>query len=534
MAASPTIYRNGRLYAPESPGATALVLHRGLIHFVGSDDQARAVASGAPEVDLGGRLVTPAFVDAHVHCVQAGQVLTGLDLTGCRDRGEVLAAVAGHVRARPEAGVVIGHGWDEGRWPDPRPPTRLELDRAGAGRRVYLARVDVHSAVASTALLDRVPRIGQAAGFAPTGLLTREAHHACRTALAALFTDGDRRAAARAALARAASVGIGTVHELGGPHLGPLEDLVRVREVGAEFGIQVTTYWGELASPAAVERARFVGAAGLAGDLCIDGALGSRTAALLEPYADLSTSRGVRYLSDDEITGHLVACTRAGLQAGFHCIGDDAVAAAVTGLRRAARAVGAPALRARRHRLEHVEMLAEPDLDPLAELGVVASMQPAFDAAWGGPGELYEQRLGEVRAAGMNRLGTLHRRGVRLAFGSDAPVTPLAGWATVRAATAHTRASERMPTAAAFAAATRGGHAATGDDQTGTLRAGSRALIAVWDGARPDPANPLGLPPLHDPAAPHCVALIGGEVGWYAEGAAGELRAGNEKDTAEE
>lgn len=247
----------------------------------------------------------------------------------------------------------------------------------------------------------------------------------------------------------------------GGPHLGPLDDLARVREVGDELGMEVVTYWGELAGPEALERARSVGAAGLAGDLCVDGSIGSRTASLRAPYADAETS-GARYLSDDEITEHLRTCTRAGMPAGFHCIGDDAVASAVAGLRKVAAELGPAAVRAARHRLEHVEMLATHDMAPLAELGVVASVQPGFDTAWGGPGELYETRLGETRAATMNRFGALHRAGVRLAFGTDAPVTPLAGWALVGGAVQHSRAEERMDPMDAFAAATVGGWYAAG------------------------------------------------------------------------
>ena len=216
-----------------------------------------------------------------------------------------------------------------------------------------------------------------------------------------------------------------------------------------------------------------VGAAGLAGDLCIDGAIGSRTAALRDAYAD-ADSRGARYLSQDEISDHLVACTRAGLQGGFHCIGDDAVAAAVEGLRQAARVLGPEPIRAARHRLEHLEMVSAGDLETLAALGVVASVQPAFDAAWGRSGELYEQRLGPDRAAAMNPFGTLRRRGVPLAFGTDAPVTPLAGWGMVRDAVHHSRAPERMALADAFDAATRGAHWAAFADRAGLIEVGWR------------------------------------------------------------
>nr|WP_294694496.1 amidohydrolase family protein [uncultured Friedmanniella sp.] len=486
-----------------------MVLHRGRVAFVGDDATARSVASGALEVDLQGRLVTPAFVDAHVHCVQVGQVADGLDLHHAASRIDVLSRLEAHVRARPGLRVVVGQGWDERSWPEPVPPTRAELDRAAPGVAVYLARVDVHSALVSSSLLERLPDLHGLPGFTPDGWLTQDAHHACRGAMDRLSTDAERRAAVRTTLTGALAQGVATVHELGGRHLGPLEDLRRVSEEAEALGVRAVTYWGELAGPDSLAAARSAGAAGLAGDLCVDGAIGSHTAALHQPYADTG-GRGVRYLDDDQITAHLVACTRAGVQGGFHCIGDDAVAAAVGGLRRVAEMLGADAVRASRHRLEHVEMVAAEDLATLAELGVVASVQPAFDAAWGGPGELYEQRLGR-RAATMNPFGDLYRAGVGLAFGTDAPVTPLAGWATVRAAVQHVRPDQRLSVGVAFDAATRGGHRAARSDAAGRLAVGQPADLAVWD-ADVDLLEPAsGLPRLApDDPLPTCVATLGG------------------------
>jgi predicted amidohydrolase YtcJ len=247
--------------------------------------------------------------------------------------------------------------------------------------------------------------------------------------------------------------------------------------------------------------------AGLAGDLCVDGAIGSRTASLREPYADAETC-GARYLSEQQIADHVIACTRAGLQAGFHCIGDDAVAAAVAGLRRAATKVGVGRIRAARHRLEHAEMISDAAIATLAELGVVASVQPAFDAAWGKPGELYEQRLGPTRAHGMNRFGTLQRSGVALAFGTDAPVTPLAGWATVQAAVQHWQPRERLSIASAFDAATRGAHWAAFADNAGTVEVGAVASLAVWEVEAGGLEGEAPLPSLRDGVLPTCAATI--------------------------
>jgi predicted amidohydrolase YtcJ len=501
------IFVGGRVYAPDYPSATAVVTDGRLISFVGSDEAARQAAPGQTELDLGGGLITPAFVDAHVHVIQAGLAMAGLGLQNVTSRDDAVQRVAAYAQHHPNVRVIVGHGWDERAWPEPLPPTRSELDRAAGGVAVYLARVDVHSAVVSSTLLDQLPGVSQAIGYRADGLLTREAHHLCRGSLDRLFTDQERRSAARMALQAAAAQGVSTVHDLGGPHLGPIDDLTRIREVAAELGMGVVTYWGELATEPTIEWAQRAGIAGLAGDLCIDGAIGSRTASLREPYTDADIS-GARYLTEQQIADHVIACTQAGLQAGFHCIGDDAVAAAVSGLRRAAATLGSARIRAARHRLEHVEMISDADIATLAELGVVASVQPAFDAAWGKPGELYEQRLGAGRAREMNRFGTFQRSGVPLAFGTDAPVTPLAGWATVRAAVRHWRPGERMTAASAFDAATRGGHWAAHADDAGTIRPGAVANLAVWDVADEPLEGSAPLPRLEDGPLPTCAATM--------------------------
>ena len=506
------LLHSGRVLTPHRSDATAVLIRDGRIHAVGADELDSAVGEDIARVDLTGRLVTPAFVDAHVHTVQTGLLEVGLDLHGYRTREQVLDAVAARLAAGPAA-VLFGQGWDERAWPDPRPPTRAELDRAGGGSvPVYLARVDVHSAVVSSALADRVSGLSAEVGFRADGLLRQDAHHRCRVAVNDLFSDGDRRAAARAALRRAAALGVGTVHELGGPHLGPYEDLERVVTAGAEQGQHVVTYWGERATPSLIEDVLADGVRGLAGDLCVDGALGSRTAWLTEPYADADAGPirpvGARYLSVDEIAEHLALCTRVGLSGGFHCIGDAAVTAAVTGLVRVADELGVEAVRRARHRLEHVELVTIAQIVTLARLGVAASVQPAFDATWGRPGELYEQRLGRDRAATMNPFADWHRSGGVIAYGTDAPVTPLAGWAMVADAVRHSRADQRVAPGDAFAAATRGGQLAAGDTDAGLLVPGHRAHLALWD-VEPGSLDVSGLPDLAAGVPlPACAGLL--------------------------
>jgi hypothetical protein len=266
---------------------------------------------------------------------------------------------------------------------------------------------------------------------------------------------------------------------MAGPHISSRGDLSAVLALGAEPDLpDVVGYWGEAGG---VRAAVAAGARGAAGDLNIDGSLGSRTARLREPYADAPGTRGNLYLDVAAATGHVVACTRAGIQAGFHCIGTEGVDVAVAALTAAAEICGAAEITAARHRLEHVEMLDPGHIAELARLGVVASVQPRFDALWGGPDGLYAERVGATRAAGMNPFAAMARAGVSLAFGSDTPVTPMSGWETVRAAAYHRTEEHRISVRGAFSAATRGGWRAAGVDDAGVLAPGMLASFAIWD-----------------------------------------------------
>jgi predicted amidohydrolase YtcJ len=257
----------------------------------------------------------------------------------------------------------------------------VEVDRVSYGGVVYLSRIDVHSAVISSALVAAAPQMRSLPGWRDDGVVSTEAHHVARTVVRATLAPEQRRAAQRAALQRAASLGIGCVHELAGPDISSAEDLREILELAAtEPGPLVEAYWGELGG---IERARELGALGAAGDLFADGTIGSRSAALRSVYADADTT-GHAYVSAAQVRDHVVACTEAGLQAGFHAIGDAAVDAVLAGYREAAAVVGVERIRAARHRLEHVEMVDDAGIATMAELGVVASVQPAFDRLWGG------------------------------------------------------------------------------------------------------------------------------------------------------
>jgi predicted amidohydrolase YtcJ len=477
-----TLLLGGRIHSPAMPDATAMAVRDDTVVWLGSDDVGRAQFPDADVVELDGGFVAPAFVDSHVHLTGTGLTLVGLDLRRAASAQHCLQLLAEYAQTHGD-GPIWGHGWDESGWPDAAPPTTHDLDGVVGDRLAYLTRVDGHSAAASTALRRLAPGLQDAQGFDPQRPLTADAHHLIRAAARDRLTVDQRSRARIAALDLAAANGIVAVHECAGPDIGGLDDWQELR--GIEHGVEIVGYWGE----AVTDRARAetlveaTGARGLAGDLFVDGALGSRTAWLHEPYADAPDRCGNKYLEPAAITAHLRACTEAGITAGFHVIGDAAVSAVVEALQRVVDALGAPAVARCGHRLEHLEMVTPEQAARLGAWGVIASVQPNFDALWGGDSGMYAQRLGRDRGVRLNPLALLASQGVPLAFGSDSPVTDMNPWATIRAATRHRTPASAVSTRAAFSAATRGAWRAGGvrDGITGTLVPGAPASYAVWE-----------------------------------------------------
>lgn len=482
----PVLYRNGSVYTAADPFATAMLVDGDTVAWVGSEQAASSIADSSMDViDLRGALVAPGFVDSHMHLTETGIALDSLQLGNTRSARDLLDAVA----SAAGDGPILGHGWDETCWADPTLPSAEELERASAGRPVYLARVDVHSALVSTSLAHAANLFGQD-GYDGGARVRRAAHTAARRSTRNMPVEDLRRHHARA-LSEAAANGYVAVAEMGAPHIGGAEDLRlaaawNAAEAETPARPEVLPYWGELAT--SEEHVRTLAGEfafplrGLAGDLNIDGSIGSRTAALRAGYSDAPEERGALYVGVEEAAAHLAACSLAGIQGGFHIIGDAGLDTALSALDHAAAEVGEQRVKAAGHRFEHVEMIDAAAVERLARYSVTVSAQPAFDAAWGGPGGLYEQRLGE-RSTVMNPFATLYAAGVPVCFGSDSPVTPLRPWSSVRACLEHHNPGERISARAAFLGHTRAGWRAAKypNPMAGQLVPGAPASFAVWE-----------------------------------------------------
>jgi predicted amidohydrolase YtcJ len=482
------LYRNGSVYTAADPFATAMLVDGDTVAWVGSEQAASSIADSSMEIiDLHGALVAPGFVDSHVHLTETGISLDSLQLGGIRSARQLLDAVA----ASKGDGPLLGHGWDESTWEDPALPAAEELEQAAGGRPVFLARVDAHSALVSSSLA-AAAGLGGLDGYTTGSQVKRAAHTAARQE-ARRLPESSLRAYQRRALTEAAENGYVAMAEMAAPHIGGVSDLrlaaswnTSADEAMPAAVPEVLPYWGELATSEEQARALLdelgVSVRGLAGDLNIDGSIGSRTAALRSGYSDAAGERGSLYLSAEQAGAHLAACSLLGIQGGFHVIGDAGLDAALEALEFAAAEVGEQRIRAAGHRFEHVELADADAVQQLARYAVTVSAQPGFDAAWGSEGGMYAQRLGS-RSRSMNPFASLYAAGVPICFGSDSPVTPLRPWSSVRACLEHHNHAERISARAAFLGHTRAGWRAAKyhNPMAGQLVPGAPASFAVWD-----------------------------------------------------
>jgi predicted amidohydrolase YtcJ len=398
----------------------ALLVRAGRVAFAGTFDDARAMAApGATVEDLGDAVVTPGLTDAHVHLTTWGLSLRRVDLNAARTHAEALEAI-GRAAGAGE-GWLRGIGWDVHRWG--RMPTRQELDAVCPDRPCYFQSHDIHGAWLNGAALAACgitadtpdPDGGQIvrdyAGV-PTGVLLEKA-----MVLAERHLPAESLAERVAALAEAQR----EVHRLGltGVHsveVTGLDDFSALAEEGAlRLRVLQSIPLPRLgAAIAAGLRSGFGGEWLRIGGvkMFLDGALGSRTAWLREPYAG-ADGRGIQTLAADEFRGHVRRAADAGISSTVHAIGDAAVELALDVLS------STPPPGAMPHRIEHLQ-LCPPDLwERVGRSGVVASMQPVhlmtdIPAA--------ERHWGHERSRGAYAFAPVLRAGATLAFGSDVPV----------------------------------------------------------------------------------------------------------------
>lgn len=434
-----TLLRAARIHTsdPERPVAEAMVWDEaGRILALGDAAALEAGFPGARQLDLGSATVIPGLIDAHGHIVGLGLALARADLVGTRSKQEVVERLQAFERDLPPGEWLIGRGWDQNDWPEQAFPTAADLDAAFPERPVWLGRVDGHAGWVNSAVLRAIAADPAAAALlaqgqpegglivrgadgAPTGVFIDDAERMV-AAVSPPMDQGDADRALGLALAEAVRHGLTGVHDMG-TSLADFEQLRRFADQG-RLPLRVSAYadgdgraleWlcanGAYAHPGKRLQMRGV-------KFLIDGALGSRGAALAEDYSDDPGNRGLVLIEPARFARLLERAQGCGLQVATHAIGDRGNRMVLDAY---ARVLGPRTADDHRWRIEHAQIMALEDIPRFASLGVVASMQPTHatsDMPWA------EARVGAGRIAGAYAWRRFADAGVRLALGSDFPV----------------------------------------------------------------------------------------------------------------
>jgi len=505
--------------------ADAMAVKDGLILAVGRMEELEPGLKGPDTslLDLRPGVAVPGLVDAHCHLMSQG--LLGLDLLGTRNVGEIQARVAAAVRKARPGKWILGRRWDQNDWPEKRFPDREDLDKVAGRNPVCLTRIDGH-AVWVNSLALKLSGIDAETSDPPGGLIHRDPETRAPTGILVDNAIGlvkrppiDRATRRRAILEAAACChryGLTGIHDAGVD--GDVVELYRELYGSGELTLRINAMIG---GPGAlldhhVAHGPEVGACG--GRLTIrtlklfaDGALGSRGAALLKPYSDREGHTGLLVTPPATLHDLVLRAAGAGLQVATHAIGDRANREVLDAYEAAIRQTGNQDAR---HRLEHAQVLDLEDLPRIAELGVIASMQPTHltsDMPWA------RDRLGPDRLRGAYAWRRILDTGAHLAGGSDFPVEEVNPLLGLYSAITRCRTDppgkgvygpdQRMTPEEALRAFTiEAAYAAFQEDRSGTLTPGKWADITVL------PVDPLRCKPEALLEAEVLATVVAGEV----------------------
>lgn len=439
MADEYTLLQAGKIHAFDAGtgAANAMVWDAdGRIVAIGDAEALRQRHPQARRIALGDAVVVPGLIDAHAHMVGLGKALTVVDLVGARDKQEIVARLRAFEKDLPPDAWLLGRGWDQNLWPEKAFPVAADLDEAFPDRPVWLRRVDGHAGWVNSAALRAIARRPEGAALLKSGqpdggLIVRDADgiatgvfiDEAEALAAAVVPPVDAAQADHAlelALATAVRYGLTGVHDMGTTR-ADFEQLRRFADEG-RLPLRMSAYadgdaealaWlcehGPYRHPGGRLQMRGV-------KFLIDGALGSRGAALEEDYSDEHGNRGLLLLEPDRFERLVERARGCGLQVATHAIGDRGNRIVLDTY---ARVLGDAVATDHRWRVEHAQIMALDDIPRFAQLGVIASMQPTHatsDMPWA------EERVGPARIAGAYAWRRFRDAGVHLALGSDFPV----------------------------------------------------------------------------------------------------------------
>jgi predicted amidohydrolase YtcJ len=425
----------GKVITLDTGRGNAIAVRGGRIVAVGAvADMVRLVGANTQRIDLPGRTIVPGLADAHVHVEGIGEALESIDLIGAASLAEATRRVTAGAATLGAMEWVLGRGWDQNDWPDKIFPTAAALDAATGGRPAFLERVDGHAAWVNTRALslagitDATPdppggRIIRDSGGRASGVLVDAAMGLVYDKIPPATREVRKRRIAKGLRASAAA-GLTSVHDAG----VDLASVPLYKELLAEGPLPVRAYVMLRGPEEFLAHPELTPEIGLGdGQLTIrsikvvaDGALGSRGALLLAPYADEPGTKGLLTVDPARFRTLLQRAIAQGFQVSTHAIGDAANRLVLDAYE---EAFGKSGGAARRFRIEHAQIVAPEDVGRFRDLGVIPSVQPTHatsDMYWA------TDRVGPRRAEGAYLWKTFLDQGLRLPAGSDAPVESIA------------------------------------------------------------------------------------------------------------
>jgi predicted amidohydrolase YtcJ len=440
QTAADLVLKNGVIYTvnEREPRAEAVAIRGDRIIFVGSNADAKKYeGKGTRVIDLNGKTVLPGMTDAHYHLLGVGQREVNLNLEGTKSLEDFLARVSERVRQAQPGAWVTGRGWIETFWKPPTFPTRQDLDRIAPNNPLYLVRADGHGAVANSAALKiagvtkSTPNpfggeiLKDKATGEPTGMLLDAAKELVTKHIPAP-TEADNERATILGVERSIRLGWTQIQDAGGSY----DDVARLKKLYGEGKIKLRIYKAVYGPGPNAERllseGPTIGAFGGRFTLrtikiVFDGALGSRGAALLEPYSDAPDTSGFLTEKEEAIAPMLAAALKRGIQVETHAIGDRANRRILDLYEKALASVppGQRKIAEPRWRVEHAQIVNPVDIPRFAQLGIIPSMQASHAI-----GDLFfaPRRLGLKRLEGAYAWQSFIKSGAIIAGGSDAPV----------------------------------------------------------------------------------------------------------------
>jgi len=428
------LIHNARIYTMDRGFSTAdamLFDSSGRLHNVGGEEDMLKAFPNAKHIDMGGKTIIPGLIDAHAHLFGLAISLSQAQLRDTTSKQDVIHRLRQHAESLPEGDWLLGRGWDQNDWPVKEFPNRQDLDLAFPDRPVWLRRIDGHAGWANSAALamsdqdlsgERQPQggyiyrdsQGQATGVLIDGAMS------LITDIVPATSSELMQASLNLALKQTASLGLTGVHEMGINR--DVMDMYQQFIKAGNFPVRVYAF-----TDGAGETLDWLCEKGFVEDetgrlymravkLYIDGAMGSRGAALLADYSDDAGNSGLLFMPPDQLEAQIQKAMACDLQVGVHAIGDRGNRVALDALEAVIkRNPDNPG----RHRVEHAQTLTAADIPRFQQLKIIASMQPTHatsDMYW------IEDRLGPARVKYTYAWRSLLNSGARLALGSDFPV----------------------------------------------------------------------------------------------------------------